>query len=55
MMMMNLPLTLLGAPVSIGETRVCVGYLFFKDTEPSPLRDSFSVRQQGPTRCVLSV
>ena len=26
---------------------VCVGCLFFKDTEPSPLRDSFSVRQQG--------
>jgi hypothetical protein len=26
---------------------VCVGCLFFKDTEPSPLQDSSSVRQQG--------
>ena len=26
---------------------VCVGCLFFKDTEPSPSQDSFSVRQQG--------
>jgi hypothetical protein len=26
---------------------VCVGCLFFKDTEPSRLQDSFSVRQQG--------
>ena len=32
------------------ETRVCVCWLFiFKDTEPSPLQDFFSVRQQGVT------
>ena len=26
---------------------VCVSCLFFKDIEPSPFQDSFSVRQQG--------
>ena len=26
---------------------MCVGCLFIKDTEPSPLQDSFSVRKQG--------
>ena len=36
---------------------VCVGCLIFKDTEPSPLQDSFNVRQQGglpgpPPQCV---
>ena len=38
---------------------LCVCWLFiFKDTEPSPLQDSFSVRQQGglpgpPPRCLV--
>ena len=29
------------------DSGVCVGCLFFKDTEPSPLQDSSSVLQQG--------
>ena len=31
----------------VWDSVVCVGCLFFKDTEPSPLQDSFSVCQQG--------
>ena len=38
----HLPLVLPLNPPLVGG-----GGLFFKDTEPSPLRDSFSVRQQG--------
>ena len=34
-----------GAPTQ--NPSVCVGCLFFKDTEPSPLQVSSSVRQQG--------
>jgi len=34
--------------LSFAAGTVCVCWLFiFEDTEPSPLRDSFSVRQQG--------
>jgi hypothetical protein len=34
---------------------VCIECLFFKDTEPSPLQDSFSVRQKGVLGIVTRV